>query len=183
MRAFPPVLAAVLLLAGCTSTESPAEQVSSPFVACAAAAGAASPPAAGLPDISVDCFAGGDAVSLRGLHGPAVINIWATFCGPCREELPLIQRLADATAGKLTVLGLNTGDTRSAAASFGTDHGVSMPTLFDPDRKAITALGVVNLPSTIFVDARGQVYTHRDTMDAAELTELVRQHAGLSVTL
>lgn len=120
---------------------------------------------------------------LRELRGPAVINVWATFCTPCREELPLIQRLADETAGRLTVLGLDTGDSRSAAASFATDHGVSIPTLYDPDRQAIAALGIVNLPSTIFVDAAGRVYTHRDTMDAAGLTALVREHTGLSVTL
>ncbi|BCY15346.1 hypothetical protein L3i22_104340 [Actinoplanes sp. L3-i22] len=134
-----------------------------------------------LPDISVECFAGGDAVNLRELRGPAVINVWATYCGPCREELPVVQRLADT--GKLTVLGLDTGDSRQAAASFGSDHGVTMPTLYDPDRTAISRLGVVNLPSTIFVDASGKTYVHRYPMDAAGLTELVREHTGISVQL
>ncbi|MFI1995093.1 TlpA family protein disulfide reductase [Actinoplanes sp. NPDC020271] len=136
-----------------------------------------------LPAISVACFAGGDPVNLRTLRGPAVINVWASSCGPCREELPLIQKLADRTAGKLTVLGLDTGDSRAAAASFGSDHGVTLPTLYDPDRTAITELKVVNLPTTIFVDASGKSYLHRYAMDATDLTQLLREHAGLSVTL
>lgn len=140
-------------------------------------------PVTDLPDISVGCFAGGAPVNLRALRGPAVINVWASSCGPCREELPLIQKLADTTVGQLTVLGLDTGDSRTAAASFGSDHGVTMPTLYDPDRTAITKLKVVNLPTTIFIDAAGKSYLHRYAMDARDLTELVREHTGLSVTL
>ncbi|GAA2881991.1 hypothetical protein Acy02nite_78850 [Actinoplanes cyaneus] len=210
MRALLPLVAGVLLLAGCTAAvQSGDEETPSPFAACttaspgaaaspeaAASAGAAASPEAAasagvavassgtdLPDIAVDCFTGGAPVSLRSLRGPAVINVWASSCGPCREELPLIQRLADTTAGKLTVLGMDTGDSRTAAASFGSDHGVTMPTLYDPDRSAITKLKVVNLPTTIFIDATGKSYLHRYAMDAQDLTALLREHAGLSVTL
>jgi cytochrome c biogenesis protein CcmG/thiol:disulfide interchange protein DsbE len=164
--------------AGSSHAASPAAVGSSPGGSPAAAV---SSPGADLPDITVECFAGGDGVDLRALRGPAVINIWATYCGPCRDELPVVQRLADT--GKLTVLGLDTGDSRPAAASFGSDHGVTMPTLYDPDRKAISRLGVVNLPSTIFVDASGKTYIHRYPMDAAGLAELVREHTGISVQL
>ncbi len=198
-----------MLLAGCNAAVQSSEaETPSPFAACAAASSAGVPSASAgsstgtaasagtassagtaasagtdLPDISVGCFAGGDPVSLRALRGPAVINVWASSCGPCREELPLIQRLADTTTGKLTVLGLDTGDSRTAAASFGSDHGVTMPTLYDPDRSAITKLKVVNLPTTIFIDASGKSYLHRYAMDAKDLTGLLREHTGLSVTL
>ncbi|GIE87438.1 TlpA family protein disulfide reductase [Actinoplanes regularis] len=173
-----PVVAAAVLLTGCTATPTEPEPPS-PFAACAAQPGGGTE----LPDVSLACFTGDGQIRLADLRGPAVINIWASYCGPCRQELPVIQRLADATAGRLTVLGVDTNDTRTAAASFGADHGVSMPTLFDPDRKLVTALGVVSLPSTVFVDAAGKMYVHRYPMDAADLTEQVREHTGLEVRL
>ncbi|BCJ43309.1 hypothetical protein GCM10010168_43820 [Actinoplanes ianthinogenes] len=173
-----PAAATVLLLAGCTAAASPADaETPSPFAACAAPADGGTE----LPDVTLDCFTGGTPVSLPALRGPAVINIWSSFCGPCREELPVVQQLADKTAGKLTVLGVDSGDTRDAAASFGADHGVSLPTLFDPDQRLIAALGAVNLPNTVFVDATGKYYLHRLPMDAAELADLVKKHTGVTV--
>jgi thiol-disulfide isomerase/thioredoxin len=171
-------VAAALLLAGCTAAAVESE-APSPFAACSAYSGGGTE----LPDVSLDCFTGDGQVRLADLRGPAVINIWASYCGPCREELPIMQRLADTAAGRLTVLGVDTGDTRAAAASFGADHGVKMPTLFDPDRKLVTALGVVSLPSTVFVDAAGKMHLYRYPMDAAALTEQVREHTGVEVKL
>ncbi|WIN00996.1 TlpA disulfide reductase family protein [Actinoplanes oblitus] len=179
MRAVLPAVAALLLLAGCTAAAPADDETPSPFATCA-------PPAGGdteLPDVTLACFTGGEQVRLGELRGPAVINIWSSFCGPCREELPVIQRLADRSAGRLTVLGVDTGDARDAAASFGADHGVSMPTLYDRDQKLIAALGAVNLPNTVFVDAAGKYYLHRLPVDAAELTRLVAEHTGVTVRL
>lgn len=189
MRVLAPVaVAALLLSAGCTAAvQSDRDEVASPFKTCAAAvssaaASSAAPAAAAdLPDISLDCFAGGDAVKLSDLRGPAVINFWASSCGPCREELPVMQKLADT--GKVTMLGVDTRDTRTAAASFGGDHGVSMPTLFDPEAKLATALKVFALPSTVFVDSSGKVYVHRYPLDAAGLEEQVKAHTGVEVAL
>jgi len=122
-------------------------------------------------------------VALRDLRGPAVINIWASWCDPCRRELPVLQRLADKAGDKLTVIGVDTGDGREAGASFATDKGVTMPTLFDQDRKLINALARTNLPITIFVNAAGQSYVNLLPLDAAKLAELTRTHAGVTVTL
>ncbi|AEV88979.1 thiol:disulfide interchange protein [Actinoplanes sp. SE50] len=176
MRLLAPVAIAALLLSGCTAAAVKESQAPSPFAACAPATGGST-----LPDITLDCLTGDSPVRLADLRGPAVLNIWGSYCGPCRAELPVIQKLADT--GKLTVLGVDTGDTRAAAISFGTDHGVSMPTLFDPDRKLVAQLGVISLPSTIFVDATGKIFIYRYAMDAPALTEQVAKHAGVTVTL
>jgi cytochrome c biogenesis protein CcmG/thiol:disulfide interchange protein DsbE len=129
------------------------------------------------------CFTGGSAVQLTALRGPAVINLWASWCGPCREELPLMQELADATAGSLRVIGVDSRDTRDAAASFAADHGVSFPTLFDRDEKLLIALGKAALPITVFVDADGRrhVYSGKP-LDKPTLGGLVRTHTGVTVT-
>ncbi|MEV6600485.1 TlpA disulfide reductase family protein [Actinoplanes sp. NPDC051346] len=136
-----------------------------------------------LPDLSLPCFTGGEPVRTIDLRGPAVINLWASWCGPCREELPLMQELADATSGRLRVLSVDTKDDREAGASFASDRGVSMPTLFDRDQRLLAALGQVTLPVTVFLDAQGKrfVYTGK-APDKLMLGTLVRTHTGVTVT-
>jgi thiol-disulfide isomerase/thioredoxin len=138
---------------------------------------------AGLPDLELPCFTGGQPVRLTELRGPAVVNLWASWCGPCRDELPVMQRLADRAGGRLHVLGVDVGDGRDAAASFGAGRQVTMPTLYDRDRRLLSALGRVNLPVTIFVDSAGRDYVHPMPVDAVQLSELVRRHTGVTVPL
>jgi cytochrome c biogenesis protein CcmG/thiol:disulfide interchange protein DsbE len=184
----------VLAMAACTpSTETssaPASSTPSPFEDCAAlsapppsaAPGSSSAASSGtLPELSLPCFTGGQQIALRALTGPAVINMWASWCGPCRDELPLVQELADKAGGRLHVLGVDVGDSREAAASFGEGRGVTMPTLYDRERRLPAALGKANLPVTVFVDAAGRAFVHPLPVDARELAELVRTHTGVTV--
>jgi thiol-disulfide isomerase/thioredoxin len=153
-----------------------------PSAAAASSAAAAPPSAADLPDLSLPCFTGGAPFRLTDLRGPAVLNVWGSWCGPCRTELPMVQRLAGQAAGRLTVLGVDTRDSRDAAASFGTDHRITMPMLFDPDQKLLGKLGRGNVPLTVFVDAAGRAYVDPLPLDPDRLTETVRQHTGVTVT-
>jgi cytochrome c biogenesis protein CcmG, thiol:disulfide interchange protein DsbE len=172
--------------AGCTAEASTGAAPSppetrSPFSDCAALTGAGA--AADLPDVKLPCFTGGQSVRLSDVRGPAVINIWATWCDPCRAELPAMQRLADRAGGTLRVVGVDTGDSRDAAASFGTDKKVSLPTLYDPDRTLVGALGRIALPVTVFLDAHGKRFVYNQLPpDDARLAALVRAHTGVTVT-
>jgi thiol-disulfide isomerase/thioredoxin len=153
-----------------------------PGTAGVGAAGVGASAAADLPDLTLPCFTGGQPVRLAGLRGPAVLNLWGTWCGPCRDELPAVQRLADRTAGRLLVVGVNTRDDRPAAASFGVDKGIRMPTLYDRDTRLMVALGKVNLPVTVFVDAAGKRFVYNGAgLDDATLAELVGRHTGVTV--
>jgi thiol-disulfide isomerase/thioredoxin len=136
-----------------------------------------------LPDLTLPCFTGGGPVRLAALRGPAVINLWGSWCDPCREELPLLQELAAATAGRLRVIGVDTMDKRDSGASFAADQGVSFPTLFDPDKQLLTALGKINLPVTVFLDAEGARHVYAGTaLDKPTLGGLVKEHTGVTVT-
>ena len=182
------------LLAGCTAGATPPSgaapsETPSPFADCAAlraappsAAPASDPGGAQLPDLELPCFTGGQPFRLTELRGPAVVNMWASWCAPCREELPVMQRLADRSDGRLHVLGVDVGDGREAAASFGAGKQVTMPTLYDRERRLLSALGRVTLPVTVFVDSAGQEYVHTKPLGARELSELVRRHTGVTVT-
>jgi cytochrome c biogenesis protein CcmG/thiol:disulfide interchange protein DsbE len=175
-----PAFGAVLVLSACTA-EVDAPEVPSPFAACDSLGGA---PAVGevLPDLSLPCFTGGSEVRLRDLRRPVVINIWASWCPPCREELPVMQGLADRAEGRFTVIGVDSGDRRSAAADFANDRSVTFPTLFDEGKKFADALGVTTLPATVFIDADGGMNVHRTAMDVDQLIEQMKKYTGVTVT-
>ncbi|MFI5926241.1 redoxin domain-containing protein [Micromonospora sp. NPDC051543] len=145
---------------------------------------AATPAADGqeLPALTLACFTGGAPVALRDVAGPAVINVWASWCGPCRKELPAFQRLSERTTGRLQVVGVNTRDSRSGAQSIGEDFGVRFPILVDQGDALQRELRRNAFPLTLFVDAGGRI-RHIDAtgaLDDAALTTLVRQHLGVA---
>lgn len=209
-RLVPMILPLLLILAGCTggAADDPAPRPAaaerpSPFRDCstvstpptAASPGPATPgatpsgttpPAAGgqaLPELTLACFTGGAPVALRDVAGPAVINVWASWCPPCQKELPAFQRLSERASGQLQVLGVNSRDTRSAAQSIGEDFGIRFPILVDQGEALQRELERMFFPMTIFVDADGRV-RHVDVsgaLDDARLAELVRTHLGLTV--
>jgi thiol-disulfide isomerase/thioredoxin len=119
--------------------------------------------------LTLPCFAGGAPVRLDALGRPAVLNLWASWCSPCRAELPVVQKFADAAGGSVAVLGVVTNDTRTAAAAFAEDIGVTFPAVFDKDA-ALQRSGLtpVVLPVTLFVDAQGRV-RH---VEAAQIPDL-----------
>jgi cytochrome c biogenesis protein CcmG/thiol:disulfide interchange protein DsbE len=177
---------AVLALAGvggCTA-EAKAPETTPPFAGCSAMV---APPSnatttiSDLPDLRLPCFAGDTTVVLRELRGPAVINLWASWCTPCRRELPVMQRLADRAGGRLAVLGVDTGDGRADGASFADAKGITMPTLFDQDRKLLSAVAGTALPITIFLNGDGRSYVNRLPLDEASLPGLVRKYTGVTV--
>lgn len=195
----------LLAAAGCTagaeekeSTPSGRQQAAanrpSPFQDCSAlgappaSAAPAGLPAApadapALPELTLSCFTGGAPVALRDLRGPAVVNVWASWCPPCRKELPAFQRLSERAAGQLTVLGVNSQDSRDAAQSIGEDFGIRFPVLVDQGESLKRELNRKAIPLTVFVDGQGRV-RHVDSsgaLDDARLAALVRKHLGLAV--
>lgn len=181
MRA-PHAAAALLLLLSLTACKSSATSATpAPFADCSGVPVGASGP---LPSIKLPCFTGGAQVDLATLRGPAMINLWASWCGPCRGELPVIQRLADQNPGKITVLTVDTGDVREKGGSFASDVGVRLPTLFDADKKLLTQLKANLLPLTVFIDAAGKQTVYRLPLsDPAKLQDQVRAATGVRVTV
>jgi cytochrome c biogenesis protein CcmG/thiol:disulfide interchange protein DsbE len=99
----------------------------------------------------------GKQVSLSDLRGrPVLINFWATYCVPCRVEMPLIQRMADQHP-KLVVLLVDERDSTSAARTFISDLRIRSTVLLDTDGKAGDLYRITGLPTTIFVRADGTI--------------------------
>ncbi|WP_326561596.1 TlpA family protein disulfide reductase [Micromonospora sp. NBC_01796] len=136
-----------------------------------------------LPDVGLPCFTGGAEVSLAAVRGPAVVNLWAAWCLPCRKELPAFQRLAERAGGQLHVVGVDTRDDRDDARDLAGELGLTFPTLFDPGEKLRSGVAAPGLPATVFVDAQGRI-RHLDVtgaLDDNKLAALVEQHLGVVV--
>jgi thiol-disulfide isomerase/thioredoxin len=100
----------------------------------------------------------GKAWKLEGLRGRAVLlNFWASWCEPCRAEMPTLQQLADVTgADKLLVLAINFKESANKAKQFASSTGLDLPILLDPAGDIAKAWGVRVFPTTILVGADGK---------------------------
>ena len=88
---------------------------------------------------------------------PGFIDVWASWCVPCREEAPMLARLWRQYRGRVRFLGIDVEDTRGDARAFVRRYGLGYPDIFD--RKAALAgrLGFVGLPTAFLIDRRGRI--------------------------
>ena len=115
---------------------------------------------------------------LRGY--PVVVNAWASWCGPCREEFPVLQKLSARYGKRVAFLGINSEDSNDAAATFLREAPLSYPSYTDPDKKLAESLGVsVGFPDTAFYDKAGKlVYLKQGPYrEGSELEADVRRYA------
>jgi thiol-disulfide isomerase/thioredoxin len=124
-----------------------------------------------LPEVDV---AGYEALleTLRGT--PVVVNVWASWCGPCRNEAPALAAAAQEYGDRVRFLGLDVLDTRPDARAFIQEYGWTYPSLFDRTGAIRDSLGLVGQPFTVFYDASGTVVdTYPGAIPADELRERV----------
>jgi cytochrome c biogenesis protein CcmG/thiol:disulfide interchange protein DsbE len=121
---------------------------------------------------------GATTVSMRALRGhPVVLDFWATWCPPCRAEVPILEAASHGwRAEGIVVVGVDTdapdqGDPRAFAAA----HGLSYPIARDADGRVARSFGVDILPTLVVVAADGRVVAVRTgALDEGELGDLVR---------
>ena len=106
--------------------------------------------------------ADGGSFSLEAARGSAVVvNFWATWCAPCREELPALDRLQRALAGEgLVVVAVSVDARPEAVARFARERGLGFAVLVDPREEVARRYGVGAYPTTVVVDRAGRV-VHR----------------------
>ena len=101
----------------------------------------------------------GNPVRLSDLRGrPVILNFWASWCGPCVEEFPMLrQAVADHVADEVAVVGIVVRDNSEAARRFMASMNATWPAVMDPGEQVANAYGIYGPPETFFIDANGIV--------------------------
>ena len=140
-------------------------------------------PAAGDLVLTLDCLGGGTLDLAEAPGVPTVLNLWASWCAPCREELPYVQQLSEAAGEQVRVLGVDTKDGVPQGTSFAADAGLTFPSAFDGGGELAAELVLPGLPHTVFLAADGAVaHVERGPIDSYdELWGLVAEHLGVQL--
>ena len=166
---------AVLLLAGCSS---PSEKIAGEVVSCESISSSTTE-----NSITLDCLDGTDGASINGIKGPTIINVWGSWCAPCKEEMPILRSFYEKAQGKLALIGVDVeeasiGDGRK----FVENYGITWPNLYDADGKSRAYFGM-GVPVTWFIAADGSVaYKHIGVFkNEIELISMTSKYLGVKL--
>jgi len=130
----------------------------------AGSAGAATGAAKAAADAPAPAFSlaalghSGQHVALSDYAGqPLIVNFFASWCAPCKQETPLLAKFYQTEHGKVALVGLDENDQQSSALAFTRAEGVGYPVWFDPEVIAASAYGVAGLPQTFFLNAQHRI--------------------------
>ncbi len=117
------------------------------------------------------------SVSLPSFRGkPVVLNFWASWCVPCRREMPVFQAVADQFEGRVAFVGVNHQDSRRLALELLSETGVRYPSAYDPDGKVANAYRLFGMPTTVFISPQGSIVERRTgEMSGPELERAVER--------
>ncbi|TMH09817.1 MAG: TlpA family protein disulfide reductase [Betaproteobacteria bacterium] len=127
-------------------------------------------PATAAPDFTLRTM-GGPNLRLQEQRGRVVlINFWATWCGPCRQEMPHLNRLYEKyRASGFVLLGVNVDDDKRNAVDVAAKLGLKFPVLLDTDKKVSRLYELSTMPSTVLIDRDGRVRAiHRGYQSGVE---------------
>lgn len=146
-----------------------------------AASSATEAPAVGhlAPDFTTESLSG-DTFTLSDYRGqPVVLNFWATWCPPCRAEIPFFQAASRKYNGQVAVIGIDDGEPREIVAPFVADMGMTYPVPLDATSEVSRRYRVNSLPTTVFIDRTGVIqYIHIGILNQAVLDDQIAQLLG-----
>lgn len=172
-RVIPVVL--LLLLTACSPSSSP--YVRGEVVSCVSI----TQDATFVGGVELECLDGSTGAQLGALKGPMIINVWGSWCGPCKKEIPIFVSFYERAKGKVSLVGVdveeaNVGD----GQSFVENNGITWPNLYDPDGRSREYFGM-GVPVTWFIAADGTVAGKKigEIKDESELVELTNKYLGV----
>jgi cytochrome c biogenesis protein CcmG/thiol:disulfide interchange protein DsbE len=118
-----------------------------------------------------------DLASTRG--SVVVLNFWASWCGPCKDEAPVLEAIARRYAGKAEIVGVDTKDLSDNGRAFARHYGLTFPLVHDNGTDLYSRWGLTGLPETFVIDRRGRVVHHFvQPLDGNELEQQLRPLVG-----
>jgi thiol-disulfide isomerase/thioredoxin len=149
MRKFLAALSSIFLLTGCSALEP--IPVKGEIVNCSSIKVKASTSSA------LDCLDGSQGVAVDSIVGPALLNVWGSWCDPCKQELPHFAHYLAQSSNRVQVIGVDVEEKSPALArKFVTTHGMTWPNLYDANGSTRGKFGM-GVPVTWFIDASGKV--------------------------
>jgi cytochrome c biogenesis protein CcmG/thiol:disulfide interchange protein DsbE len=167
---------ALLFVSGCTTTPSAISK--GELVDCSSLSVDST-----IMGTQLDCLDGSTGIVLEALRGPAIVNVWGSWCGPCQEEIPLFVDFYSRAKDKVTLLGIDVEEAQvSDGRHFVQTRGITWPNLYDKDGRTASIIGP-GVPVTYFVDAQGAtVYTKIGVITSVqELEMLTEKYLGIKV--
>jgi thiol-disulfide isomerase/thioredoxin len=142
--------------------------------ACGGGGGGAGSVGDTLPAVSVSPVGGGAEVVLSDIGGPAVVNLWATWCAPCRKEIPDFQAVHEARGDEVRFVGINIGQNADEIGDYLAEVGATYEQYIDEEGFVQTELEAAAMPTTVVIDADGEIVTrHLGPMDQDALDEAI----------
>lgn len=164
---------AVLLI---SSSAIPAHSAPNSLVNCASIKSSASVKSEALP-----CLDGSKGVAISAIRGPAIVNVWGSWCYPCRQEMPYFVALHKKYGDQVQLIGVDVSEKSPAAGrAFVNKHQMNWPNLYDVDGRTKSTFGM-GVPITWFIDAQGKVlYKKVGVLSSQkELINLSKKYLGV----
>jgi peroxiredoxin len=132
----------------------------------------ATAPSGSAPDFTLRTMSGSNLRLAEQRGRVVMVNFWATWCGPCRQEMPQLDRLYEKyRASGFVLLGVNVDDDPKKAAEVAAKLGVRFPVLLDTDKAVSRRYDLATMPSTVIIDRDGTVrYVHKGYLSGYEDT-------------
>lgn len=129
-----------------------------------------------------ECLDGSEGIDVRNIKGPAIINVWGSWCGPCKEEIPYFVEFYETLDPSIQLIGVDVEEASiEDGRTFVIENGITWPNLFDRDGSTDTFFGM-GVPVTWFIGEDGKVLHKKIGVinSADELRELSEKYLGAS---
>ena len=169
------IIVCSMMLAACSS---PTEVIAGHVVACTGVTSYSN-----ATSIVLGCLDGGEGASINGIKGPAIINVWGSWCGPCKEEMPILRSFYKKASGEISLVGVDVEEgSIEDGRAFVQDNGITWPNLFDGDGRSRAYFGM-GVPVTWFIASDGTVaYKHVGVLkNEIELITLTSTYLGVKL--
>jgi len=169
------IVIVLILITGCSSTSI---KIVGSVVSCSGITSIST-----ANSIILGCLDGTDGAAIDGIKGPAIINVWGSWCGPCKEEIPIVRSFYRKAKDKVALIGVDVEEASiEDGRSFVENNGITWPNLFDSNGESRAYFGM-GVPVTWFISADGSVaYKHIGVLKSEiELISLTSQHLGVKL--